>query len=84
MTLPGTRPRPDPAAIARVKTWVTAILDPDKEHTIVVSELACTEPGCPPIETVIGLLGDGEPQRWKIHKPVAAITEDDLRALLRT
>lgn len=82
MTLPGMRPRPDGAAVARVKAWVTAIVGADDERTVVVSELACSEPECPPVETVIGLLGDGVPQRWKIHKPVAAVTEDDVRALL--
>jgi hypothetical protein len=82
MTLPGTRPRPDGAAIARVKAWLAATLGPDDGRTIVVSELTCSEPGCPPVETVIGLLGEGEPARWKLHKPVADVTEDDVRRLL--
>jgi hypothetical protein len=82
MTLPGARPRPDGAATARVKAWATAALAPDHERAVLVTELACSEPGCPPVETVIALLGPGEPQRWKIHKPVAELTEDDVRALL--
>lgn len=85
MTLPGmsgARPRPDRAAVARVKAWVAATLDPDDGRTIVVSELACSEPGCPPVETVIGLLGGQEPQRWTLHKPVAAVTQDDVRRVL--
>jgi hypothetical protein len=81
MTLPGARPRPDGAATARIKAWVAAALAPDDERTILVTELACTEPGCPPVETVIALLQQGEPERWKLHKPVATVTEDDVRAL---
>jgi hypothetical protein len=84
MTLPGTGPRPDGAATARVKAWTSAALRPDDTRTILVTELACTEPDCPPVETVIAVLGDGEPQRWKLHKPVAAVTRDDVRDLLAT
>lgn len=82
MTLPGTGPRPDRTASARVKAWVAAALGPDDERTILVTELACTEPGCPPVETVIALLQEGEPQRWKLHKPVATVTEHDVRTAL--
>jgi hypothetical protein len=81
---PGSRPRPDGAASARVRAWVAAALDPDDDRTILVSELACTEPGCPPVETVIALLGPGEREQWKLHKPVAAITETDVRSALGT
>jgi hypothetical protein len=82
MMLPGTNPRPDGTATARVKAWVTATLEPDDNRTILVTELACTEPGCPPVETVIALLQEGDRERWKLHKPAAAITEDDVRTLL--
>jgi hypothetical protein len=87
MTLPGapgSRSRPDAAASAQVKAWVAAALAPDDERTILVTELACTEPGCPPVETVIALLGPGEREQWKLHKPVAAVTETDVRSALRT
>jgi hypothetical protein len=84
MTLPGSpgsRSRPDGTASARVKAWIAAALGPTDERTILVTELACTEPGCPPVETVIALLREGEPERWKLHKPLAAVTEDDVRIL---
>jgi hypothetical protein len=84
MRLPGTNPRPDATATARVKAWVTAALDPGDERTILVTELACTEPGCPPVETVIALLGPEEREQWKLHKPVAAITASDVRSALGT
>jgi hypothetical protein len=82
MTLPGTSPRPDAGATAQVKAWVAAALPPDDTRTILVTELACAEPGCPPVETVIALLGDEE-RRWKLHKPIAALTESDVRATVR-
>jgi hypothetical protein len=47
----------------------------------MVNELACYEPGCPPIETVVALLRQGEPP-WqvKVHKAVVDISDDDLLA----
>jgi len=34
------------------------------DDAVVVNELACTQPGCPPIETVVALLRAGsEPRR---------------------
>jgi hypothetical protein len=49
----------------------------------MIRQLACTEPGCPPVETVVAVLPmDAEARRWTLHRPVAQITFDDLRALL--
>lgn len=45
-------------ASAQVKRWAREHLC-DDDATLVVSELACTEPGCPPIETVIAVLDVG-------------------------
>jgi hypothetical protein len=50
--------------------------------SILVTELKCTEPGCPPVETVIALLPDpksGTKKRQvKIHKPLTEITEEEV------
>lgn len=54
----------------------------DAEVTVLVTELECTEPGCPPIETVIALLGAVRNVQYKIHKPVAEVGIDDVRAAL--
>jgi hypothetical protein len=82
--LSGARRRAETIAVARVKGWVAAALAPDEQRTILVTELACTEPGCPPVETVIALLGRGDRQQWKLHKPLADITEDDVRSAVST
>ena len=48
----------------------------------MVTELRCSEPGCPPLETVVVLLGPaGPPRQSKIHKPMAEVTIDDLIGL---
>jgi hypothetical protein len=63
------RPRPSPDDLARVRQWAIRHLAMGEDPVVVVNELACREPGCPPIETVIGVLTGG--WRATIHKPAS-------------
>jgi hypothetical protein len=66
----------------QIKDWVRELLAPDEAVTVVVSELTCREPGCPPVETVIALLRSGEPGvKYKIHRAAAEVTREDIAAL---
>ena len=71
------------AAKARqIKEWAGELLAPGEEVTILVSELACSEPGCPPVETVIALFrGREEPRKFHIHRPAAEVTREDIAGL---
>lgn len=70
------------ATARRIKDWVREILAPGDDVTILVSELTCSEPGCPPVETVIALFrGKEEPTKHKIHKPSAEVTRDDIAVI---
>ena len=73
------------AALARVEAEVRLRLRLPATTTVLVTELACELPGCPPLETVIAFwLGegedDGEPLRhhYKVFKPVQQVTAADL------
>ena len=49
------------------------------DMTVTVTELACLEEGCAPVETVIGLLRPDAPQlQCKLHKPMDAVDAKDL------
>ena len=48
------------------------------EGAILVAEVACAVPGCPPIETVIAFWSEERRHHFKVFKPVAEVTEDDL------
>jgi len=48
------------------------------DATILVSELACALPGCPPLETVIAFWVEGQRYHFKVFKPVTEISADDL------
>ena len=70
-------------ASRRVREWSRVILEATDDETVVVSELRCTEPECPPVETMIALLRSGtEPRKVTIHKPVSEVTELDVRSAL--
>src|SRR3954465_5133682 len=64
-------------ALDRVREWVRERFALG-EGAILVAEVACAVPGCPPIETVIAFWSDERRHHFKIFKPVAEVTDDDL------
>ena len=75
-------PRRMPADPARGRTdpkvgAETTTLTP--ETTVMITQLDCSEPGCPPVETAIALLRAGEtPIVRKVHKPIAELDRLDV------
>jgi hypothetical protein len=70
-----------PDAVARLKVEARALLHLPDDVVVTVTELACREPGCPDIETVVAVLkADEKPRTARIHKPIPAVTAEDLAA----
>ena len=65
------------AALDRVREWVRARFSLD-DGAILVAEVACAVPGCPPIETVIAFWASGRRHHFKVFKPVPEVTDADL------
>lgn len=66
-------------ALDQVKAWTRTRFSLAPEEAILVTELACAVPGCPPIETVVAFwTADTTRHHFKIFKPVADIVEADL------
>ena len=64
--------------VRRIKDTLREVLDLP-EDAITVSQLACLEEDCAPLETVIGLLQHGAPQlQYKIHKETNEVGREDL------
>ena len=79
MNLFAPRPSSNPEVIARLKERLTAIWDASPDDVVLATELQCSEPGCPPLETVLALLpAAGGRFQAKIHKAAADITDEDL------
>ena len=78
MLLRTARQRPEHlAAIDRVKEWTRARFKLGEDAAILVSEVACGLPGCPPLETVVVFWTD-QRHHFKLFKPVAEVVEADL------
>jgi hypothetical protein len=70
-------------AIRALKLTARTLFEAGEDEAVVVNELTCTEPGCPPVETVVALLREGsKPRQVKLHKAAVDVTEDDLRAAI--
>ena len=75
--------KPEAEAVARVKAWALAILAPPAGTALAVNEIACLDPACPGLETVILVMEPGRKTRaCKIAKALDAVTEQDVRAAL--
>jgi hypothetical protein len=68
----------DPEVIARVRDCVRERFKLPAEAAIMVSEVACNLPGCPPLETVIAFWENGTRYHFKLFKQVSEVTSDNL------
>ncbi len=71
----------DPAhsqALDRVREWVRARFGLAEDCAILVAEIACAVPGCPPLETVVAFWDGGRRHHFKVFRPVAQVRADDL------
>jgi hypothetical protein len=68
-------------ATARLQAATRALLDLSDDVVISITELACREPGCPDLETVVAVMRAGErPCTAKIRKALPEVTADHLAA----
>lgn len=66
-------------ALDQVREWTRERFKLPAEATILVAEIACTVPGCPPIDTVVAFwTADETRHQFKIFKPVEEVMQDDL------
>jgi hypothetical protein len=67
------------AAIARVQDWTRDRFTLPEEAPVLVSQLACGVPGCPPLETVVAFWTEsGDRHHFKIFKAVVEVVLDDI------
>ena len=78
----GGMPGGNPMRAAEIKRWVRQAFALGDDATVMVTELRCTEPGCPPLETCVAILSPGAPTRQhKIFKGMTEVTFEDVSAL---
>jgi hypothetical protein len=65
-------------SLNRVREWTRRRFALPEQASIVVAEMACALPGCPPRETVIVFWIDDRRHHIKLFKPVVEVCEEDL------
>jgi hypothetical protein len=66
-------------ALERVRTWTRQRFKLADEMPVVVAEVACGLPGCPPLETVVAFwTAEDRRHQFKLFKPVQEVAYDDL------
>ncbi|HEY6240219.1 MAG TPA: hypothetical protein VIW78_05215 [Burkholderiales bacterium] len=64
--------------IDRVARWTRERFKLPKEAAISVAEVACSLPGCEPLETVVMFWIAEQRYQFRLFKPVADVVHDDL------
>ena len=74
--------KPNVELIRKLKIQISEKYKLPESTIISVAELACHEPGCPPIETVFTARAeDGSMQNWKIGKSIDKIEQSNINQL---
>lgn len=74
-----TRKSPgESVATDRVRDWTRARFALGADETVMVSEIACAMPGCPPVETHAVFWTRAGRHHFKIFKPLGEVVADDL------
>jgi hypothetical protein len=72
-----------PEAIDRLKAATREQLHLSDDVVVSVTELACREPGCPDVETIVAILtADKKPRTVRFHKRIVEIDQSELAAAL--
>ena len=66
-------------AADRIAAWTRERFGLPPEAVVLVAELSCAVPGCPPLETVVAFwTADQTRHQFKLFKPVEMVAVDDL------
>jgi hypothetical protein len=67
------------AALDRVREWTRERFRLPDAAAIMVTEVTCSLPGCPPLETVVAFwTGNDTRHYFKLFKPATEVVADDL------
>jgi nitrate reductase delta subunit len=63
--------------VQTLRQWTRGHFQLDPDSAVIVAELACTKPGCPPLETLIAFWIDGQRHSFKIFKAIGDVKRGD-------
>jgi len=66
-------------ALDRIRDWTRERFKLGEGDALLVTEVACSQPGCPPLETVVAFWTEGSRRHhFKVFKPAAQVLPEDL------
>ena len=72
-----------PYTLDQIRYWMRQNFGFGKEVPIVVKEVPCVKPACPPIETaIVAILRNAPPRYFKIQRPINEVTFDNVYDLI--
>jgi G3E family GTPase len=72
-----------PQTLEQIRYWMRQNFGFPKTVPIIVKEVPCVKPACPPIETaIVAILNDEPPRHFKIQRSIQEITFDNVYDLI--
>jgi G3E family GTPase len=72
-----------PLTLEQIRYWMRQNFGFSKDTPIVVKEVPCVKPGCPPIETaIVAIIENAPPRHFKVQRPINEITFDHVYDLM--
>jgi hypothetical protein len=65
-------------ALDQIAGWTRARFSLASNSVVLVTEMACGQPGCPPLETVVVFWENDNRYQFKFFKVALEVSEDDL------
>ena len=65
-------------ALDRIAEWTRVRFSLPQDGVVMVSEMACPQPGCPPLETVVVFWENDDRYQFKFFKIALEVSEEDL------
>ena len=72
-----------PLTLEQIRYWMRQNFGFSKDTPIVVKEVPCVKPGCPPVETaIVAIVDNAPPRHFKVQRPINEITFDHVYDLM--
>ena len=72
-----------PLALEQIRYWMRQNFSFSQDTPILIKEVPCAKPGCPPIETaIVAIVKNAPPRNFKVQRPINEITFDHVYDLM--
>lgn len=79
----GRKVEVSPFTLDQIRYWMRQNFEFPKDAPIVIKEVPCVKPGCPPIETaIVAILKNEPPRLFKVQRTINEITFDNVYDLI--